>query len=69
MGKKYKKPELEVSAPLLLRLFEYVKENTTLNDADLHNMVENMTKLSCKVDDMMTMDEYEEIIKKSVLPA
>lgn len=66
MGKKYKKPEIELSAPLILRLFEYVKEQTTLTDADLHNMVENLISLSCKVDDILTMDEYEDIIKKPV---
>jgi hypothetical protein len=66
MGKKYKKPEIEVSAPLLLRLFEYIKEQPGLTDIDLHNMVESLISLSRKVDDMITMDEYDEIIKKPV---
>lgn len=67
MSKKYKKPEIEVSAPLLTRLFEYIKENPALTDTDIHHLVENLSNLSCKMDDMLTMDEYNEIIKKPAL--
>lgn len=65
MSKKYKKVEIELSAPLILRLFEYIKEHQPpLTDVELHQLVENLTTLSCKYDDMLTMDEYNEIIKK-----
>lgn len=67
MSKKYKKPEIEVSAPLLTRLFEYIKETPSLTDVDIHHIVENLSNLSCKIDDMLTMDEYNEIIKKPAL--
>jgi len=51
---------LMLSVPLLLRLFEYVREET-LSDEDLHFMAERMQELA--LDGVkMTMNQYSGII-------
>jgi hypothetical protein len=57
---KQEKRFLMVSVPLLLRLFEYVREEHT-NDEDLHFMAERMQELM--LDGVkMTMNQYSGII-------
>jgi hypothetical protein len=52
-----------VSVPLLLRLFEYVREEPT-SDEDLHFMAERMTELAWGDGVKLTMNEYDSIIPK-----
>jgi len=52
-----------VSVPLLLRLFEYVREEPT-SDEDLHFMAERMTELAWGDGVKLTMNEYDGIIPK-----
>ena len=60
MGKN-KKPEIELSVPLLIRLFEFVREGAR-TDVEIHKMVENLIECS-KYDHLLTMDEYDKIVK------
>lgn len=46
---------------LLLRLFEYVKENTALTDVDIHKLVDTAKKWSEEYH-VLNMDAYQSII-------
>ena len=52
-----------VSLPLILRLFEYIREEAT-SDEDLHFMAERMSELSWGDGVKLTMNEYDSIIPK-----
>lgn len=58
---KVKRYKLKLSVPLIIRLFEYVRE-TGRTDVDIHNITENLTKLTEQCDHLLTMDEYDQII-------
>lgn len=54
----------QLSIPLLLRLFEYIREEDT-TDEDLHFMAERISELAWD-GVRMTMNEYESIIPKKM---
>ena len=51
-----------LSIPLILRLFEYVREELT-SDEDLHFMAERITEM-CDGGVRLTMNHYDSIIPK-----
>ena len=51
-----------LSVPLLLRIFEFIREETT-SDEDLHFMLERITEM-CEGGVRLTMNHYESIIPK-----
>jgi hypothetical protein len=51
-----------LSVPLLLRLFEFIREETT-SDEDLHFMLERITEM-CEGGVRLTMNHYSSIIPK-----
>lgn len=55
---------INVDVPLLLRLFEYAREDAK-TDMDLHTVTENLIRLS-KSNDVLTMDNYEEIVSDTL---
>ena len=59
---KYKKHEIELSPHLLKKLFEFVKD-PKVTVADFPWIVENLVELG-RCDEMLTLDEYEMIIRK-----
>jgi hypothetical protein len=56
----------QLSIPLLLRLFEFIREEET-TDEDLHFMAERISELAWD-GVRMTMNEYESIIPKKMRP-
>lgn len=59
---KYKKHEIELSPQLLKKLFELVKDSKIVT-GDFIWIIDNIVELS-KCDEMLTLDEYELIIRK-----
>lgn len=57
------KVEIEMSPHLVKKLFEHVK-SAQVTEADIPWMVNNLVELS-KCDEMLTLDEFEMITKKS----
>ncbi len=51
-----------LSIPLILRLFEFIREDTT-SDEDLHFMAERISEM-CEGGVRLTMNHYESIIPK-----
>lgn len=62
---KYKKQEIEVSPQLMKKLFEFVKTQA-VTPADFDWIVNNLTWMS-KSDELLTIEEYDMIIKKPVV--
>lgn len=57
-----------LSIPLILRLFEFIREDTT-SDEDLHFMAERISEM-CEGGVRLTMNHYDSIIpKKSMTTA
>jgi hypothetical protein len=67
--KEYYSPPgtLCMNQALFLRLLEYVKENNTLPDTEIHKLVETAVKWSHEYD-TLTMEAYQSIIT-GVVPA
>lgn len=59
---RYMKVEIEMSPHLVKKLFEHVK-TPQVTEGDIPWMVSNLIELS-KCDEMLTLDEFEMIIKK-----
>lgn len=55
---------IKVDVPLFIRLLEYAHEDAK-TDMDLHNITENIVKLSSK-GDVLGMDSYNQIVKNSL---
>jgi hypothetical protein len=53
--------KITVDVPLFIRLLEYAREDAK-TDMDLHNVTENIIKLS-ETGKTLTMTQYEEIVK------
>jgi len=53
--------KITVDVPLFIRLLEYARENAK-TDMDLHNVAENIIKLS-ETGRTLTMAQYDEIVK------
>lgn len=51
-------PHVKMSYSLLLRMFEYFREEET-DDVKLHDITERISKLDSK---MLTMDDYDFIV-------
>jgi hypothetical protein len=51
-----------LSIPLILRLFEFIREDTT-SDEDLHFMAERISEM-CEGGVRLTMNHYDSIIPK-----
>lgn len=47
--------------PLMIRLFEFAREDAS-GDADLHRIAENMVAIGTELDEVLTMDHYDEIV-------
>lgn len=60
---RYMKVEIEMSPHLVKKLFEHVK-SPQVTEGDIPWMVSNLIELS-KCDEMLTLDEFEMITKKS----
>ena len=56
---KEKTPEIRMDIPLLIRVFEYVREDVK-SDVDLHKVVERLIALGAKT---LTMADYPKIEK------
>jgi hypothetical protein len=54
---------ITVDVPLFIRLLEYAREDAK-TDMDLHDVTENILKKS-RDHDILTMDDYEEIVAKT----
>jgi hypothetical protein len=52
---------IKVDVPLFIRLLEYAREDAKA-DLDLHNVAENIIKLS-KTGEVLNMDQYPDIVK------
>ena len=60
---------ITTDVPLFIRLLEYAKEDAK-TDMDLHNIAENIIRLSNNSSIPLTMDDYDNIInQESYLPA
>lgn len=59
---RYKKIELEMTPLLLKKVLEYVKENNSIQD--IETVVANFIELS-KCDDLLTIEEYDLVTRKS----
>jgi hypothetical protein len=55
-----KKDILMIDVPLFIRLLEYAREDAK-TDMDLHNVTENIIKLS-EEEKALTMDDYDKIV-------
>lgn len=53
-------PCIRVDAPLMIKLLEYAREEST-SDSDLHMVVEKMMKESSD-GSVLTMEDYEELV-------
>ena len=53
-------PEIRMDIPLLIRVFEYVREDVK-SDVDLHKVVERLISLGSKT---LTMADYSKIERK-----
>ena len=53
--------KITLDVPLFIRLLEYAREDAK-TDLDLHNVAENITKLS-QSNETLTMDQYNDIVK------
>jgi hypothetical protein len=53
---------IKVDVPLFIRLLEYAREDAK-TDMDLHDLTENITKLSGS-GKTLTMKEYDQIVPK-----
>ena len=53
--------KITVDVPLFIRLLEYAREDAK-TDMDLHNVAENIIKLS-ETGKTLTMAQYDEIVK------
>lgn len=60
------KPVLRLDVPLMIRLFEYAKEEAK-SDSELHVMVERMAEL-CEYGEVLEMEDYEEIVEITMPP-
>jgi hypothetical protein len=55
--------KITVDVPLFIRLLEYAREDAK-TDMDLHNVAENIIKLS-ETGKTLTMAQYDEIVRNS----
>lgn len=53
--------EITIDVPLLIRLLEYAREDAK-TDMDLHNVAEQLIKLSSESGTCLSMDDYNQIV-------
>lgn len=58
------KDKVTIDIPLLIRLFEYAREDAN-TDMDLHDLTEKMISMGSEPDKVLTMSDYKDLIKKS----
>jgi hypothetical protein len=54
---------ITTDVPLFIRLMEYAREDAE-NDIDLHDVAENIIRLSNKSEEPLTMDDYNNIVNQ-----
>jgi hypothetical protein len=63
---KIMRPILRIDVPLMIRLFEYMREEVE-TDIEIHEIVERMIEL-CEYGEVLEMEHYDEIIEKPEQP-